>query len=118
MATYKVHMLVYQPEYCVREVEVPDGLLGKKDLAEGITWQEYILERIFYFGQNDVRNIPGICSVSAGDVIEYDNKYFLVRWAGYHEISEAQYLNYLEVEREQRCQLIDTERFELFCGKS
>ena len=61
-----------------RIVDVPDLLLtGNVDED---------LEQIFYFGQNDFQNVPGRCSVSKDDVIQYNNLRYIVKGVGFQVI--------------------------------
>jgi len=93
MANFKVHMLAFQPEYCIREVVVPDERVGDTEQTLSAIWE---------LGQNDFQNVPGICSVSAGDVIELDNEYHLILGLGFVVITEEQLTAYKAVPREQR----------------
>jgi len=62
----------------LRIVDVPDRLLtGNVDQD---------LEQIYYFGQNDFQNVPGRCSVSKDDVIQYNKLRYLVKGVGFQVI--------------------------------
>jgi hypothetical protein len=54
--------------------------------------QDELLEAVFHYGQNDFQpqQIP---SVSVGDVIQQNNKYFMVKSLGFEEISKEQFDN-------------------------
>lgn len=78
----------------IRVVDVPDDeVKGRSD--------NDILERIFYWGQNEFAPQP-ICSVSVGDVVEYNDKFFLVQGAGWKELSEVEMDNYKKFDRNDR----------------
>lgn len=102
MAKFTVHMLAYQPEYKTRIVEVPEDQLRKTSSGEEV------LSMIFHFGQNDFRPVPDTCSVSMGDVIEYDGKLYLIKPIGYAKMTIEQYTKYVQMPRRDRtfCELI------------
>jgi hypothetical protein len=87
----KVHLFAFG-NGVIREVEIPDRefaaplavFLGKKTLPE------YILERVFYWGQNDFQpqQFP---SVSAGDVIEYEDKLYLISPRGFKLLNRLEF---------------------------
>ena len=54
--------------------------------------QEELLEAVFHYGQNDFQpqQLP---SVSVGDVIQLNNKYFMVKSLGFEELSKDQFDN-------------------------
>ena len=66
----------------IREVEVP--------LNECHADPQSVLDRIFYWGQNDFQPVPCKCSVSAGDVIDFYGKLYMVLMCGFQEISQKQ----------------------------
>ena len=70
MASYQVRMTHYEPPR-TREVEVPND-----ELTGSI---EHDLELIFRYGQNDFQPIPGIYSVSVGDVVEYNDQLYMAK---------------------------------------
>ena len=96
-----IHMLAFYEanENVVRNVEVPDHeLVGDID---------HDMEMIYYYGQNDT--IPQqMCSVSIGDVIEYNGKYWLVISFGFKEMSKEEYDTYRNTDRSER--IIDAYR--------
>ena len=65
----------------VREIDVPD-----REMFGPI---ERKLERVYYWGQNDFqpRQLP---SLSVGDVVELEDKFFLVNVAGFRELTAAE----------------------------
>lgn len=65
----------------IRKVNVPDEEL-KNDISD--------LDRIFYWGQNDFQPDGTRVSVSAGDVIRFQGKRYLVKFLGYEEIGNEQ----------------------------
>lgn len=75
--TFEVEMHMFQGG-AIREVDVPD-----KDLSGE---SNYDLGQIFYYGQNDVQSLADRVSVSAGDVIRYNGKRYLIKFLGYEEI--------------------------------
>lgn len=91
---YQVHMLAYQPEYCIRVVSVPEHVVQESS-------DEEILEKIFYYGQNDFQ-LQNMCSVSMGDVIEYEEKLYVVCCIGFRQISKEQFEEYKAMERRDR----------------
>lgn len=109
--TYSVHMLAYQPEYCVRPVEISmDDLVSnnlyphphpKSRKLEGL------LDLIYMYGQNDYQPREGICSVSKGDVIEiereeYPADFYLVKSVGFRRITPAEFEDYASTSRHDR----------------
>ncbi len=91
---YKVHMLAFHEPTVERTVEVPDDELVQDT--------DHILERIFYYGQNDFQPQAGICSVSVGDVAELNGTLHMVAPMGFKEITEAQMEEIKNLPREQR----------------
>jgi len=80
MAEFKVEMLAFQPDK-VRTVVVPDEELAVSALSGG--GLEEALELIYQYGQNDFQPVPGICSVSTGDVIHFNGERFKVSMVGF-----------------------------------
>jgi len=66
----------------IREVEAPDWVLKTKLLG--------LLERAFYYGQNDIQPKKQR-SVSVGDVVRWKGRRFIARTLGFEEI-EADYV--------------------------
>ena len=77
---FKVHMLAFENGK-IREVDVPDNEITNVPNKD--------LELIFRYGQNDFQS-KKICSVSAGDVIEYSNKLYMIMMDGFREITPEQ----------------------------
>lgn len=103
---FKVHMLAYQDEYCVREVDVPDERTGDTDKNRSVVWE---------LGQNMFQNVPGICSVSAGDVMEFEatgfqfailKEYHLILNMGFLVLSHHQFEAYKVMSQEKRLRLL------------
>ena len=82
----------------IREVDVPDNDLGGNVHNE--------LERIFYWGQNDFQSVFDRCSVSAGDVIDYNGTLYLVLMADFCKISTEQFEHYKSVDHHARMNYI------------
>jgi len=68
----KVLMLAFEREGVVRLVDVPDDEITDDPME--------VMERVFYWGQNDFQP-QNICSVSMGDIAEYQGKYY---FCGHH----------------------------------
>lgn len=88
-----VHMLAFG-NGVIREVNVPDHefVIPAIDVIfMNITRFQHILERVFYWGQNDFQ--PQQCpSVSIGDVIEYEDTFYLVESMGFKSICRKEFL--------------------------
>lgn len=63
--TFKVYLCAFQGGV-VRNVETPDIQVGGS--VEDQT--NKILSTAYHYGQNEIQNVPGRCSVSVGDIIE------------------------------------------------
>jgi len=79
--TFEVEMRMFQ-HGVIREVDVPDVELNGKT--------KHDIEKIFYYGQNDIQNKKGRVSVSAGDVVRYKGKRYLIKFLGFEEIGNEQ----------------------------
>jgi len=100
---FQVQMLAFQPEFCRRTVDVPDSELATASLASPLAK----LSLIFKYGQNEFQNVPGICSVSCGDVIEIpidggNIELYLVKACGFHKLTGAEYEDYERTDRRDR----------------
>lgn len=81
-------------EAVIREVNVPD-----EELTENVGLN---LELIFKYGQNDFQNVPGRCSVSVGDVIEYNDELIVVCGIGFKKLLPQEYANLIAIPRRER----------------
>lgn len=77
-----------------RLVDVPDEEVDGATLAE-------ILERVFYWGQNDFQPKQK-CSVSCGDVIQWDGENYLVCSIGFRKMTPDQMSEYKAIVRRDR----------------
>ncbi len=90
-----VHMLAFHDEpNLVRKVK-----LRNQDIGAPI---DKILEAVFHFGQNEAQPIPGICSVSVGDVVELNGTYHMVAAEGFREMPKAEFDDYKAHPRRER----------------
>lgn len=80
----------------IREVNLPDDEFAR---CEGTL---DVLSLTFRYGQNDFQPINDRCSVSVGDVIEYDGGLYVVCTTGFRKLSQQEYDEYLKVERPSR----------------
>lgn len=87
---FKVEMLAFG-EGQIREVTIPEG-------------ENATLDTIYYYGQNDFQPLEHP-SVSMGDVINFDNKKWLVAGIGFTEMTDDQYTEYLNTDRRDRLRL-------------
>ncbi len=79
----------------IREVEVPEA---EVDVCKST---EELLERIFYYGQNDFqpRQMP---SVSVGDVAQVGGRNFICASTGWKEMTKDELLEYSDVPKSHR----------------
>ena len=100
---FKVHMLAFMDGE-IRNVNVPDeeifGMLVSYFLDFGSINQ--LLERIFYWGQNDFQPVCNRCSVSMGDVAEINGMFFVYQSMGWKQLSAEQLEEYRAVDRHDR----------------
>jgi hypothetical protein len=89
----KVYMLAFGKPGEIREVDVPN--------EEVVEDTDALLESVFYYGQNDFQPQQHP-SVSVGDVVELDSKYYLVMGIGFKEITQAELQNYMQLDRRGR----------------
>lgn len=88
MIVYKVHMMLADssPRWeNPRLVEVPN--------EEVVSDTMELLERIYYWGQNDFQPRQ-CCSVSMGDVAEVDGKFYICVSFGWKELSKDEFAEY------------------------
>ena len=81
---YKAYMKAFCKEGTIREIEVPQNEINHcSDIYE-------ILELIFKYGQNmfQSRNCP---SLSVGDIVEVNGKYYDVKCVGFEEIDKDKF---------------------------
>lgn len=72
-----------------REVYVPDEAWNTTNDLNAK------LEIVYQYGQNDRQPIKDRCSVSCGDVIELDDKLYVVAVRGFRELSSQEFQNLL-----------------------
>lgn len=86
--TVKVHMFAFAEagdRSMVRMVNIPDDEFSRaKDIHTK-------LELVFRYGQNDFQPQP-IPSVSVGDVVELDGRYFTATSAAWKEFTKKEFL--------------------------
>lgn len=80
-----VHMLALMEESPLRPVNVPD---------EQLTGTMNDLDKVYLYGQNDFQPLQ-FCSVSAGDVIHWNEKPYLVAAMGFQLLTLEQYVKYI-----------------------
>jgi hypothetical protein len=105
----KVHMLAFEDAGTIREVTLPDDLV--------VSGEGELLEKVFYFGQNDFAIGPELntaCSVSVGDVVELsDRRLFVVAPCGFKQITTEQLIQLVVMPQRDRhfCDIVsgDTE---------
>lgn len=100
----KVAMLAHHENNVIRDVEIEWD-----DKWDNTGRHIELLGAVFRMGQNDFQPVPGICSVSIGDVIILDaalgfGVYHLVCSMGFADISEQQYISYGRLGLEDRKQ--------------
>lgn len=61
------------------------------------------LEKVYYYGQNEVQPIADRCSVSVGDVIHLGAEKYLVCPLGFYKLTEQEYLAHKALPRRDRC---------------
>lgn len=116
----KVHLLAFVDDV-IREVEIPEAELkdrtiflnkptGLDDPLTKAVWEvaeegsipiNYFLEIVWKYGQNDFQ-AQGLPSMSVGDVVEIDSRYWMAVSAGFKELSPVQYDLYKETPQRDR----------------
>jgi hypothetical protein len=96
--TYKVHMLAFGAPGQIREVTVFDEFDSTTPVNE-------VLELIYKYGQNDFQP-QECCSVSMGDVIEYEGAYYLILGTGFIHLSVEGFEAYKKIDRSERISII------------
>ena len=79
-----VHMSAYGSKDDIRVVEIPDN-----EITDKSTIQE-VLSLTYRYGQNDVQPQTNP-SVSVGDVVELNGRYFVCLNIGWHEIKPNEF---------------------------
>ena len=98
----KVHMLAFYEEGDkIRLVDVPDNEVEGCATSDKALAIQDVLELVFKYGQNMFQP-QQICSVSVGDVVELEGRYFLVRGCGFGELSEDELLRAKSMDRRER----------------
>lgn len=82
----------------IRNVVLPDTFVGAITPENTTT----ILDRVFYYGQNDFQPVPKRCSVSVGDVAEINGEFWLCAFVGWIKISADVLAEYAKMERPDR----------------
>ena len=99
---YKVHMLAFNKKGSIKEVNVPDDdVVRSKSIVD-------VAEKVYCYGQNQFlprRVKTDFPSVSMGDVIEIEGRYFDVVTNGVYEL-DVEYFNKLEGKRVQRRDIV------------
>lgn len=90
-------LLAFTDEPIERCIEIPD---------EQTRTVNEILNLAYNYGQNDIRPRDNCFSVSAGDVILYQNQHYLVLKYGFCELQVNDYEEYKNAGREIRRQLL------------
>lgn len=85
--TFEVEMRIFQ-KGAIKKVSVPSQDIG--------TYVEDNLRTIYHYGQNDIQQVEGFCSLSMGDVIRYENDRYLVLSIGFRKLEEGELTNTLE----------------------
>lgn len=102
---YNVYMLAFM-EGQIREVNVPDEVVAecaRIDTEDKIGPNvPTILDKIYYYGQNDFQPVKDRCSVSMCDVIEFNNQMWLVDGCGFKQLSPEQFEEYKNTTRLER----------------
>lgn len=87
-----VHMLAFMDESPLRPVNVPD---------DELTGTIADLDKVYHYGQNDFQPLE-FCSVSAGDIIHWQEKPYLVAGCGFQLLKLEQYVKYIATNRRDR----------------
>jgi len=64
--------------------------------------QDFLLGQVYHYGQNDFQLVEGMPSVSVGDVIELNDKLFMVIPMGFKEITQEELNFYKTLNRVER----------------
>ena len=89
---YTVHMLAYKQKGVTRIVDISEAVENLDPNIQEPLDEDATLELIFKYGQNEFQQVnPSRYSVSVGDVIEMDGKFFVVAGFGFFEISQESF---------------------------
>ena len=95
---FKVHLTAFQRcDHQIRKVEVPEN-----ECTENT---DIILERIYNYGQNETQPRK-IRSVSVGDIIFYNDKYYLILFVGFKEISKKHMDEFKKLEHSEKMKFL------------
>jgi hypothetical protein len=96
-----IHLLAYDHLERFREVLIPTERMAKIALLPEDKKLSSILDAVFYYGQNDFQpqEMP---SVSAGDVIFWNDQIFKVMGVGFHKMTGLEYAKYAKQNQEER----------------
>jgi len=86
-----VQMIEHHDKNIFRQVRIPDTT----DIRD-------ILDSTFQYGQNDVCNVPGLYSVSVGDIVDHGGEKYLILSVGFHKFDQYEYEYYLLITPDQR----------------
>ena len=92
--TITVHMVANDHGKSIRLVQLPASYTS--------TDLEYLLDAVFMYGQNDHQPILQTCSVSMGDVIEVDGKFYIVQSVGFQEMTAVELEEYKAIDEYDR----------------
>lgn len=59
----------------IRNIEIPDDEVSEDEME--------LLERVFYYGQNDFQPVKNTYSLSVGDIVVLNNRLWLVKGIGW-----------------------------------
>lgn len=91
---FNVHLTAFKRHgHQIRQVEVPD--------AECNGDADFVLNRIYWWGQNESQP-QNIRSISAGDIIEYKKKLYLILMAGFREVSKIELEEFKKLEHNEK----------------
>lgn len=89
----------------VRTVDVPDyewQEACKLDAEMRTGMPNAALGQVFWYGQNEMQNVPGMCSVSVGDVAIVDGQFFRVDSIGFSHMGEPELVRYIAIPQRDR----------------
>jgi hypothetical protein len=90
---FPVRMLAFHGPHTVRQVDIPSKYVECMDQNDLLDW-------IYKYGQNDFQQIPNICSVSVGDVIELPNgENYMITSVGFRKLKKKDYEKYKVMDR-------------------